>query len=407
MKPPRVVVTGLGLVTPLGIGTEATWSGMLSGRAATGPVRSFDAAPYRVDRGAELPEFRPEERLRRLSPEIAGRASLLAAAAARMALDDAAVDPSALVPARSGVALGTTSGEAAEIERLDDAWVAERWQAIDADFVRRYPCHSMPQNVAKELGFTGPAAMIPNACAAGNYAIVHATEALRAGRVDLMLAGGADIFSRITYAGFARLGAIAPDLCRPFDRGRRGMIPGEGAAILVLEREGDARARGARAYAEVAGYGFTCDAHHMTGAHPEGDGAVEAMRRALEDAGAAPSDVGYVSAHGTGTPANDRVEALAIERLFGPHAPRIPVSSVKSMIGHTMGAASAIEAAVCALAVRHGRVPPTANFEAPDPDCRLDFVPNVARVLPVELAMNNAYAFGGNNASVLFRAVAP
>jgi 3-oxoacyl-[acyl-carrier-protein] synthase II len=218
-----------------------------------------------------------------------------------------------------------------------------------------------------------------------------------------MLAGGADIFSRITYAGFARLGAISPDLCRPFDRGRKGMIPGEAAGVLVLEPLERARARGARIYAEIAGYGLSCDAHHMTGAHPQGDGAVRAMEMALVSAGARPGDVDYVSAHGTGTPTNDQVEAIAIARLFGDDAP--PVSSIKSMIGHTMGAASALESVACALAVHQGRIPPTANFEAPDDGCRLDFVPNAAREQRVRLAMNNAYAFGGNNASVLLREV--
>ncbi len=411
MTPRRVVVTGLGLVTPLGVGTEATWSGLLAGRVATGPVRSFDAARYRVDRGAEIAGFRPEEYLRRLPVASVGRASQLAAVAARLALADAGLEDEpppaerAVPPERCGVAMGTTSGEPAEIERFDDAWVAGAAAASDPRFLLRYPCHVIAQNVAREVGYRGPVAMLPNACAAGNYAVACACALLRSGRVDRMLAGGADIFSRITYSGFARLGAVAPDLCRPFDRQRRGMIPGEGAAVLVLEPLELARARGATIYAEVAGYGLSCDAHHMTGAHPSGEGAVRAMALALAGAGAAAADVSYVSAHGTGTPANDRVEAIAIQRLFGETAASTPVSSIKSMIGHTMGAASAIEAAVCALAVRHGWIPPTANFTAADEDCALDFVPNTARRHPVTLAMNNAYAFGGSNASVLFRAV--
>lgn len=408
MTPRRVVVTGLGLVTPLAVGTEASWAGLLAGRVATGPVRSFDARRYRVDRGAEIAGFRPEEHLRRLSPASVGRASQLAAVAARLALADAGLEddfgPNA-PPERCGVAMGTTSGEPAEIERFDDAWVAGTAAESDPRFVWRYPCHAIAQNVAREVGWRGPVAMLPNACAAGNYAVAYASELLRSGRVDRMLAGGADIFSRITYSGFARLGAVAPDRCRPFDRERKGMIPGEGAAVLVLETLERARARGATIYAEVAGYGLSCDAHHMTGAHPSGDGALRAMELALAGAGATAAEVSYVSAHGTGTPANDRVEAIAIQRLFGERASATPVSSIKSMIGHTMGAASAIEAAVCALAVRHGCIPPTANFEAADEDCGLDFVPNTARRHPVTLAMNNAYAFGGSNASVLFRAV--
>jgi 3-oxoacyl-[acyl-carrier-protein] synthase II len=259
--------------------------------------------------------------------------------------------------------------------------------------------------VAADFGFGGPATMLPTACAAGNYAIAHALDTLRAGRAEVMLAGGADAFSRITYAGFARLGAIAPELCQPFDRNRKGMIPGEGAAVLVLERFDHARQRGATIYAEVAGYGLSCDAHHMTAAHPEGDGAARAMAAALRDSRLDPQDVSYVSAHGTGTPTNDRLETIAVRRLFGAAARSLPVSSVKSMLGHTMGAASAIEGMVCALAVYEDRIPGTMNFEEPDPDCDLDCVPNQARELPVRVAMNNAYAFGGNNASVIFRKV--
>jgi 3-oxoacyl-[acyl-carrier-protein] synthase II len=402
-----VAVTGLGVVTPLGIGWQAFWSGLLAGRCATGPVRGFDTSRYGVDRGAEVAGFEPARYLRRLRPETIGRAAQMGAAAARMALADAgllgeALDPG-IDPDLAGVAMGTTSGEPAEIEHLDDAWVAGRPEQTDARFVARYPCHTIAVNVAAELGLRGPNAMIPTACAAGNYAVAWASDQLRWGRAEIMLAGGSDIFSRITYAGFARLGAISPDLCRPFDRGRKGMIPGEGAGVLVLEPLDRARARGARIYAEIAGYGLSCDAHHMTGAHPEGDGAVRAMEMALASAGARLDDVDYISAHGTGTPTNDQVEAIAIARLFGDQAP--PVSSIKSMIGHTMGAASALESVACALAVHQGRVPPTANFEAADEGCRLDFIPNVARERRVRLAMNNAYAFGGNNASVLLREV--
>ncbi|MEM8930399.1 MAG: beta-ketoacyl-[acyl-carrier-protein] synthase family protein, partial [Acidobacteriota bacterium] len=224
---------------------------------------------------------------------------------------------------------------------------------------------------------------------------------------DVMLAGGADAFSRITYTGFARLGAIAPELCQPFDRNRRGMVPGEGAGVLVLEPLDRALARGARIYAEVAGYGLSCDAHHMTAALPDGTGAARAMISAMRHAGVTPDDVDYVSAHGTGTPTNDTLETRAMEKAFGDAARRTPVSSIKSMLGHTMGAASAIEAAVCALAVAEGIVPPTINFREPDPECAIDCVPNAARELSAAVVMNNAAAFGGNNASVIFQVCQP
>ena len=314
---PRVAVTGLGLVTPIGAGREEVWEGLLAGRSGFAPVESFDTRAFNVHLGAEVRGFRAAPFVRRLDPGALGRASQLAIAAARMALADAGLDLSALVPDRAGVVMGTTSGEPREVERFDDRYLAGELDRVGAEFISLYPCHMIAAHVARELGFAGPNAMFPTACAAGNYAIAHAVDVLRAGRADLMLAGGADAFSRITYTGFARLGAIAPERCQPFDRNRKGMIPGEGAAVLVLEPLAAAVARGARIYAELAGYGLSCDAHHMTAAHPEGDGAARAMQRALADAGASPEEVSYISAHGTGTPTNDRLETLAVKRVFG------------------------------------------------------------------------------------------
>jgi 3-oxoacyl-[acyl-carrier-protein] synthase II len=402
---PRIAVTGLGLVTPIGSGRDEVWNGLLAGRSGFAPVESFDTRAFNVHLGAEVRGFDPAPYVERLAAGSLGRASKLAIAAARMALADAAIDlaDGAWDAERAGVAMGTTSGEPLEVEKLDDRYLADELAQVGPEFLRLYPCHLIAAHVGQELGFAGINTMIPAACAAGNYALAQALDTLRSGRADLMLAGGADAFSRITYTGFSRLGAIAPERCQPFDRNRKGMIPGEGAAVLVLEPFARARARGARIYAELAGYGLSCDAHHMTAAHPEGDGAARAMERALADAGARPEEVSYISAHGTGTPTNDRLEIVAVKRVFGAAAPRIPMSSIKSMIGHTMGAASAIEAAVCALAVAEDRVPPTMNLEEPEDD--LDYVPNAMRELPVHLAMNNAYAFGGNNASVIFRKV--
>jgi 3-oxoacyl-[acyl-carrier-protein] synthase II len=300
---------------------------------------------------------------------------------------------------------GTTSGEPVMIEHFNDLELSGARERLGGEFIDQYPCHVLAAHVASELGFRGPNLVIPTACAAGNYAIAHALDALRFDEAEVMLAGGSDAFSRITYTGFARLGAIAPERVQPFDKNRRGMIPGEGAGVLVLERLTRAQARGARIYAEVAGYGLTCDAHHMTA--PQGDGAARAMQIAMADAGVSPQEVDYISAHGTGTAVNDKIETAAVKQAFGEVAYRVPVSSIKSMLGHTMGAASAIEAAACALAVRDDRLPPTINFETPDPECDLDYVPNAARSGTVTVAMNNAYAFGGNNASVIFRKCQP
>ena len=404
----RIVVTGLGLVTAVGSGRREVWSNLLEGRSGISPVASFDSAPYSSSLGGEIRDFEDPELGPDLEPHRVGRASRLAIAAARQAVEDAGLafgrDLGEQDAERRGVAMGTTSGEPLFIEAFNDAVVGGRLAEIGPELVTGYPCHAIAVHVAAALGFAGINTMIPTACAAGSYALGHAFDTLRAGRADVMLAGGADAFSRITYAGFARLGAIAPDTCRPFDRERKGMVPGEGAAVLVLERLDDARRRGAPVYAEVVGYGLSCDAHHMTAAHPEARGPVSAMRQALRQAGRRPEEVDYISAHGTGTPTNDRLETLAIHSVFGDAAPRLAVSSIKSMIGHSMGAASAIESAVCALAVAEGRIPPTMNYSEPDPQCDLDYVPNAAREMSVGLALNNAHAFGGNNASVLFAA---
>jgi 3-oxoacyl-[acyl-carrier-protein] synthase II len=400
----RVAVTGIGLVTPIGAGRAAVWEAFLAGRCGIGPVRSFDTAAFPVHNGAEVHDFSPSGRAARgVGGRRLGRSSQIAVTAAELALADAGLDlESGPVDLdRVGVAMGTTSGEPREIEGLDDLWVAERPAELDPDFMRLYPPHVLSAHVAAAYGAGGPNITIPTACAAGNYAVAFGFDALRQGRADVMLVGGADSFSRITYSGFARLGAIDPDTCRPFDRDRQGMVPGEGGAVLVLEPLATAQERGARVYAEVLGYGLACDAHHMTASHPEGHGAARAMRQALDHAGLEPGDVSYISAHGTGTPTNDRMETLAAKTVFGDAARSIPMSSVKSMIGHTMGAASAIEAAVCALAIADDRVPPTLGLREADPECDLDYVAGTARELEVRVAMNNAYAFGGNNSSLL------
>jgi len=397
---PRIVVTGVGVVTSIGVGAQPFWRALLDGTCGIGPVESFDTSRFSVHIGGEVKQFDPAPFTRRLRPASIGRASQLAIAAARLALGDAGLTPDAYDPRAAGVSLGTTSGEPTLIERFDDCEVENRRQDIGREFIEQYPSHMIAAHVASELRFAGSNFVIPTACAAGNYALAHACDHLRRGRADVMLAGGADCFSRITYTGFARLGAIAPERCQPFDRNRKGMVPGEGAAVLVLERLDRARERGAPIYAELAGYGLTCDAHHMTA--PQGDGAVRAMQIAMADAGVGPADVGYISAHGTGTAVNDRVESTAVRQAFGSRAQHVPMSSIKSMLGHTMGAASAIEAAACAMAVRYDALPPTINYETPDPECDLDYVPNRARPAAVNVAMNNAYAFGGNNASLIF-----
>ena len=397
----RIVVTGIGVVTPIGIGRAAFWDNLVAGRSGVGPIQSFDSTQYDVHIGAEVTAFAPSA----LSSDSAGhlsRSSQLAVAAARLAMADAGLPPAdASREDLVGVAMGTTMGESRLLETIDEQLVGGGLTSVSADLVTRYPCQSIAVHVAADIDATGPVIMLPTACAAGNYAIGYAFDVLRRRRATVMLAGGADAFSRIAVAGFARLAATAPEICQPFDRGRKGMVVGEGAAVLVLEPLSRAQARSAPVYAEVLGYGLGCDAFHMTGSHPEGLGTVTAMQSAFRQASINAGDVDYVSAHGTGTPTNDRVETIAIKQVFGERAYDVPVSSIKSMIGHAMGAASAIEAAVCALTVAYGVIPPTINYVEPDPDCDLDYVPNTARDCRVDVALNNASAFGGNNAVLL------
>ncbi len=399
----RIVVTGLGVVSSIGVGSRPFWEGLLAGRCGISDVRSFDTSQYSVRRGGEIHDFDARDYLDDLEPDQYGRAAQFALVAAKLALSDAGLEGAALAEA-GGVCMGTTSGEPNLVERFNDAFVADDIDGIGPEFMALYPCHNIAGFVASRFGLTGVnPMMVPAACAAGNYAIANAFDRLRAGEAEVMLAGGSDAFSRITYTGFARLLAIAPDFCRPFDKNRKGMIPGEGAAFLALEPLARARARGAPIYAEIAGYGLSCDAHHMTASHPKGDGAARAMRAALDQCGMNPEDVDYISAHGTGTRSNDLNETTAVKSVFGEAAYDAPISSIKSMLGHTMGAASAMEAAMCALAVHEDRVPPTMHLEEADPACDLDYVPNAAREMTVNAAMSNAYAFGGANASLIMK----
>lgn len=399
----QVVITGIGIVTSIGIGREEFWKNLLLGRSGIAPVQSFDTSEYPVHNGAEVRQFEAAKYVLNVNPTQLGRASQFAVAASRLALSDADLALASFDPHRVGVSMGTTSGEPGEVERFDDYYAADNLDQFGPEFVSRYPCNMIAANVAREFRFEGINAVIPTACAAGNYAIAHAFDALRSGRADLMLAGGSDSFSRITYAGFSRLGAVAPQICQPFDRYRKGMIPGEGAAVLVLEPLDQAVRRGAHVYAEIAGYGLSCDSYHMTAGEPNGEGAARAMGQALKDGGTKPDQISYISAHGTGTRTNDLLETIAVKQVFHETAYRIPISSIKSMLGHTMGAAAAIEAATCALVVLHDRIPPTINLVEPDPECDLDYVPSHSREHHVKAAMNNAYAFGGNNASLILK----
>jgi 3-oxoacyl-[acyl-carrier-protein] synthase II len=272
---------------------------------------------------------------------------------------------------------------------------------ISKDLICQVPTHSTPAAVAKEFNLSGPNLMFSTACAAGNYAIGYGFDLIKMEKADVILAGGSDPFSKVAFTGFNQLSAVAPEKCQPFDKNRKGMMVAEGAGILVLESLESALQRKAKIYAEILGYGLSCDAMHMT--QPSVDGIAACMKKAMVESDIKPDSVDYINAHGTGTAANDRAECAAIKEVFGDSYRRIPVSSIKSMLGHTMGAASAIEAITCVLAVGNNIIPPTINYETSDPECDIDCVPNQAREHNIVITMNNSYAFGGNNASLIVK----
>jgi len=397
----RIAVTGIGVISSIGIGKDDFWNALIQGESGISRITSFDTSAYPTHNGGEVRSFDPLRFISKDKAATMGRASCLAISAAKLAIEDSGISIAAIGRRMCGIAIGTTMGESQVLEKINEAWVRQGQDSIPSELIPRYPCNVIPANVAIEFGLEGPNLVIPTACAAGNYCIGYAADLIKSGRADVMLAGGTDAFSRIAFMGFNRLLAVAPEKCRPFDKNRKGMMVGEGAAILVLESLENAVQRKASIYAEFLGYGLSCDAHHMTA--PQAEGIAMAISNALKESGLKPESVGYINAHGTGTPANDRAECLAIKKVFGEYAKKVPVSSTKSMLGHTMGAASGIEAAACCLAVKNGIIPPTINYEIPDPECDIDCVPNACRRQQVDVAINNASAFGGNNASVVFR----
>jgi 3-oxoacyl-[acyl-carrier-protein] synthase II len=376
---------------------------MIQGKSGIRTITSFDTSQFANHKGGEIKDFDPSGYVRKESIGRVGRASQFAIAATKMGLAEAKIAPSETDQDRIGVSMGATVGEGQVMRTINTEWVSRGRNNVPKDLFFQYPSWSITANVAVEFGFNGPNLMVPTACAAGNYAIGRACDLIKAGRADIMVAGGSDALSFVAFAGFNKLLSMAPEMVQPFDKNRKGMMIGEGAAVLILESYPHALKRGANIIAEIIGYGFGCDAYHMVTPHPDGKGAITAIHSALKMAGISYEHVDYINAHGTGTTANDLAETIAIKRAFKEKAHKIPVSSIKSMIAHTMGAASAIEAAACCLAVQHDLIPPTINYHEPDPECDLDYVPNAARAAKVNIAMSNAFAFGGNTASLLLR----
>lgn len=398
LKNNRVVITGIGVVSSIGIGKEEFWKSLISGKSGISKIESIDTSGYSSQYGGEIKKFKAELFVDRRKRDSFGRSSLLGIIASKIGLEDADIKD---LPMASLVSMGTTLGEIQILENINDYWVGDRLEVVNKKTVPMYPSNVIASNIGLELKLKGENIIFPTACAAGNYAIGYAFDSLKDERLNLALAGGADGFSRIAYTGFNRIYAMASEKCQPFDKNRKGMMLGEGAAILVLESLESALRRKANIYAEVLGYGLSCDAHHMT--QPKEEGISKCMTKAMDEAGIGIEDVDYISAHGTGTPQNDKVEVLALSKVFGKRYKKIPTSSIKSMLGHTMGAASAIEAATCCLALKDGILPPTMNYETPDPECDIDCVPNKARKQKIDIALNNSYAFGGNNACLVLK----
>lgn len=395
----------MGIACPGGIGVDAFWSNVRAGKVVTGPLTQFAPLGRDGDRAGEIHGFDDTAAFRRLDPTPLQRSTRLSVAVAKMAVADAGLDERSLpdVADRAGVVMGVVVANRPGLES-----VIERIHRAPREpfrfSTRPFDVSLVSEAPAIELGLRGPNLVLPTACAAGNSAIGCAADLIEDGHADLIIAGGADELSPAMFMMFAQFGAMSPDVMRPFDRSRRGLIMSEGAAVLVLEAEEHARARGARIYGRVLGHGNYADGHDMTHPHPDGLGARLSMAAALAESGLSATDIDHISAHGTGTVANDPIEAQAIRRLFGGHADGMPVSSMKSMIGHAQGAASAIESIGCLLSIRDGVVPPTMNIEVLDPECPIDVVRDRERACSLRYVMNNAFGFGGNISCVVFGA---
>jgi len=398
----RVAVTGLGAICALGQGIEPTWAALAAGRSGIGPIESVEGAGLRFSNGAQVRDFDPARHLDSARADMLDRFAQFALVSAREALADSGVTLTSELAERTAVFTGSCLGG----QSTQDAGFVELYrqgrERVHPLSIPRIMANAGASQIAMDLGVRGPCCTMSTACSSANHAIGHAFWLVRSGVAELALAGGSEApFSIGHLKAWEALRVIAPDTCRPFCRDRLGMILGEGGAMLVLEPLEAAEARGARVYAEISGFGMSADAHHVT--QPTVDGPVRAMRAALCDAGLAPEQIGYVNAHGTGTRGNDTAEARAIREVFGLRAASPAVSSTKSMHGHALGAAGALEAVATVLALEKGVLPPTANFTVPDPECDVDVVQNHARRVEVEGALSNSFAFGGLNAVLAFR----
>jgi len=406
----RVVITGIGPVTPIGVGVDEFWEGLRSGRSVVRRITRFDPSPFRSHMGGEVADFDPAAWMDQRRAKRLDRCSHFTLAAARLALRDAGLDLAKEDPDRIGAMMGTALGGVAFAEAEHGKYLAEGIRAVEPGLALTVFVGASSCNLAIALGISGPNITNGMSCASGAIAIGEAFRTISRGEADVMLAGGAEApLSPLSYGAFAIIRAMSTrnddpgTASRPFDRERDGFVMAEGAAVLVLEERKRALGRGAPVYAEVAGYGITNDAHHMTAPRPDGRQAARAMQGALDTAGIPAVEVGYVNAHGSSTQLNDPTEAVAIRQVFGRHAERIPLSGTKGYFGHALGASGAIEAAICALASRRGWLPPSVNLQNPDPTCELNYVPDGGTTLAPEFLLSNSFGFGGINAALIFR----
>lgn len=406
----RVVVTGLGAVAPNGIGIESFWRNIVNGVSGIAPITRFDASKHDTQIAGEVKGFDPLQWIEKKEARKMDLFIHYAVAAAQMAYDDSGLKVTDENRERIGVFVGTGMGGIPALEESHKILLEKGPGRISAFFIPSIITNMGSGHISMRYGMKGPNSCVCTACATGNHAIGDSLRILQRGEADVMLAGGSEaVITPLTIGGFCSMKALSTRnheptrASRPFDKDRDGFVMGEGAGIMVLETLEHARRRNARIYAELVGYGMSADAYHITQPAPEGEGAVRSMRLALADAKVSPSEVDYINAHGTSTPAGDLNETLAIKAVFGERARSLAVSSTKSMTGHLLGAAGGIESVISILAIAHGIVPPTINYDTPDPECDLDYVPNTARAAQVRYALTNSFGFGGTNASLLFK----
>ncbi len=408
MITPRVVITGVGAVTPLGIGIDATWQSILRGVSGAGPITSFDVTEYNARFACEVKGFEPTDFMTPKAAKHMDRFVQFSVVAGQMALKDAGIELGEENGAECGVVIGSGIGGMATWEKQHAILLERGPNRVSPYLIPMMICDMAAGMVSIELGARGPNMCVVTACASGANAIGEAAEMIRRGSAKMMVTGGAEAaIVPVSIAGFASMKALsfrnddAEHASRPFDATRDGFVMGEGAGIVVLEEYEHARARGAHIYGELCGYGATGDAYHMTSPDLSGRGGIAAMQAAMRQAGVTPEQIGYINAHGTSTPTNDRIETMAIKKAFGDCAYQIPVSSTKSMTGHMLGAAGAVELIFCLLAMRDNVIPATTNYTTPDPECDLDYVPNTTREGKINYALSNSLGFGGHNATLV------